>query len=188
MLAHATILTHKRYLQAEKMNAKEKQIELIKNYLKPKLKEDGFKTLGQTWWKIKNDFFILINLQNSQWNSKEELSFCFNIGVGLNANIKDPNKKKVTYFDLATPLREDAYLSDFRKKHKYRKDGWLGYKITEQTDMEDFTNELKTDLEIHILPKINGLESIDDCLEFYGKFEFWNNVLKKQVEELRKAN
>jgi len=170
------------------MNAKEKQIKFIKDYLKPMLKGEGFRTSGQTWWKIKDDFFVLINLQNSQWNSKEELSFCFNIGVGLTENIKDLRKKKVTYFDLATPLREGAYLSDFRQQHKYRKDGWLGYKITDKTEMTDFANELKTDFEIHILPKLNGLESIDDCLEFYSKFEFWNNVLKTQVEKLRKTS
>jgi len=52
--------------------------------------------------------------------------------------------------------------------------------------LSDFTNELKTDFEIDILPKLNGLKTLDDCLEFYGQFEFWNNVLKTQVEELRK--
>lgn len=52
------------------MNAKEKQTEFIKGYLKPKLKDEGFGTSGQTWWKNKGDFFIVINLQNSQWNSK----------------------------------------------------------------------------------------------------------------------
>ncbi|NJB71966.1 hypothetical protein GGR42_002428 [Saonia flava] len=168
------------------MNAKEKQKEFIGSYLKPKLKEEGFRTSGQTWWKIIDDFFILINLQNSQWNSKEELSFCFNIGVGLTEKMKDPNRKKATYFDLAVPLREDTYLKDNRREHKYRKDGWLGYKLTGKTDLSDFTNELKTDFEIDILPKLNGLKTLDDCLEFYGQFEFWNNVLKTQVEELRK--
>ena len=60
----------------KKMTAKDKQIEFIKTYSKPKLKEEGFRTSGQTWWKIKDDFFVVINLQNSQRNSKEELSFC----------------------------------------------------------------------------------------------------------------
>ena len=35
------------------------------------------------------DFFIIINLQNSQWNSKEELSFCLNIGVALTEKLAD---------------------------------------------------------------------------------------------------
>lgn len=167
------------------MNAKDKQIEFIKSYIKPKLKEEGFRASGQTWWKIKEDFFIVINLQNSQWNIKEELSFCFNIGVGLTDNLSDPNKKKATYFDIVTQLREAAYLSDKRNKHKYRQDGWLGYLLTDKTDLEDFKNELKNDFENDILPKLNGLETIQDCLEFYRQFDFWGELLQNQVDELK---
>ncbi len=168
------------------MTAKDKQIEFIKTYLKPKLKEEGFRTSAQTWWKINDDFFVVINLQNSQWNSKEELSFCFNIGVGLTENLSDPNKKKATYFDVATELREDAYLSDKRNKHKYRQDSWLGYLLTDKTDLDDFKNELKNDFENDILPKLNGLETIQDCLEFYRQFDFWGERLQNQVDELKK--
>lgn len=168
------------------MTAKDKQIEFIKTYLKPKLKEEGFRTSGQTWWKINDDFFVLINLQNSQWNSKEELSFCFNIGVGLTENLSDPNKKRATHFDLATELREDAYLPEKRNKHKYRQDGWLGYFMTDKTDLEDFKNKLRNDFESYILPKLNGLETIQDCLEFYRKFDFWGKRLQNQVDELKK--
>ena len=170
------------------MNAKEKQTELIKGYLKPTLKENGFRTSGNNWWKLKDNFFILINLQNSQWNSKDELSFCFNIGVGLTEKMNDTKKKKPTYFDLATQLREDAYLSESRIKHKYRQDGWLGYLMTTKTDLSDFTNELSTDFEKDILPKLDGLESIEDCFKFYEKFDFWGNTLKMQVEKLTIEN
>jgi hypothetical protein len=165
------------------MTAKDKQIEFIKTYLKPKLKEDGFSTSGQTWWKMQDDFFIVINLQNSQWNSKDELSFCFNIGVGLTGYLTD--KKKVAHFDNVTPLREDSYLSKNRKKHKYRQDGWLGYLMTEKTDLNDFVKEFKIDLEEEILPKLNGLKNIDDCLDFYSQFDFWGKNLQKKVSELR---
>ncbi|WP_147377249.1 DUF4304 domain-containing protein [Mangrovibacterium diazotrophicum] len=165
------------------MTAKDKQIEFIKSYLKPKLKEEGFRTSGQTWWKMKDDFFIVINLQNSQWNSKEEMSFCFNIGVGLTANLTD--KKKVTHFDNLTPLREDSYLSKNRKKHKFRKEGWLDYLMTEKTDLNDFTKELKIDFEEDILPKLNGLQNIKDCLEFYRQFDIWGSNLQRKVNQLR---
>ena len=63
-----------------KMTGKEKQKELIKNYLKPTLKDYGYKTSGQTWWKDKGEFFTLINLQNFSWNNKDNVDFCFNIG------------------------------------------------------------------------------------------------------------
>ncbi|MGJ7032559.1 DUF4304 domain-containing protein [Niabella hirudinis] len=69
------------------MTAKDIQTDFIKTYLKPTLKEHGYKTSGQTWRKSMGDFFIVINLQNSRWNSKEELSFCLNIGVACGLKI-----------------------------------------------------------------------------------------------------
>lgn len=163
------------------MNAKEIQTEFIKTYLKPTLKVYGYQTSGQTWWKNMGDFFIVINLQNSQWNSKEELSFCFNIGIALTEKLKDPNKKKATYFDIFTHTREDTYLSEIRKKGKYRESGWLGYKITENTNLEDFVNELKIDFESNILTILEKLKTLKDCVEFYGKIKIWGEILNEQI-------
>jgi len=165
------------------MTAKEKQIEFIKVYLKPKLKEEGFSTSGQTWWKNKGDFFIVINLQNSQWNSKDRVSFCFNIGIALTERLKDPTKNKATYNDIVTNLREEAYLSEDRQKHKYRQDGWLGYLLTDKTDLADFIKELKFDFENEILPKLSRLSNLDDCLNYYKNFEVWGEILRKLVND-----
>ena len=168
------------------MNAKEKQTEFIKDYLKPKLKAEGYGTTGQTWWKNKEEFFIVINLQNSQWNSKDKLSFCFNIGIALTKRLKDIARKKAGYNDIVTNLREDAYLSKDRQKHKYREDGWLGYLITDKTDLADFIKELKYDFEIEILPKLNRLNNLNDCLEFYKGFGFWGDHLRKLIDNMNK--
>ncbi|NVK73132.1 MAG: DUF4304 domain-containing protein [Oceanospirillaceae bacterium] len=169
----------------KKMTAKDKQIEFIKSYLKPKLKDEGFRTAGQTWWKIVDDFAIVINLQNSQWNSQESLSFCFNIGVGLTEYLKDPSRKKATYFDIVTKLREDAYLSDDRKKNKYRPESGLGYTVTSQTNLADFISELSIDFESDILPKLGSLKTLQDCLDFYRQFDFWGEQLQNQVDRLK---
>lgn len=163
--------------------AKDIQTEFIKTYLKPTLKENGYKTSGQTWWKNKGDFFIIINLQNSQWNSKEELSFCLNIGVTLTEKLTDKEKKKATYFDLATPLREDAYLTEERRQIKKFKGGWLGYKITDETNTSEFIADFRIDMEENILKQLDQLKTLNDCVLFYEKFDFWGNNLKRQIEE-----
>ncbi len=141
-------------------------------------------TSGQTWWKNMGDFFIVINLQNSQWNSKEELSFCFNIGVALTGKLSDKDRKKATYHDVATQLREDSYLSEDRVNHKYRQSGWLGYLITDKTDLTDFIDEFKIDFEENILPTLGKLLTLKDCVDFYSKFDFWSLVLNRQIKEL----
>lgn len=71
-------------------------MEIIKTYLKPTLKQFGYQTSGQTWWKDNGDFFTLINLQNFSWNSKDSVDFCFNIGVAVKATMTDKTKKKPT--------------------------------------------------------------------------------------------
>ena len=115
------------------MTAKDKQTEFIKTYLKPTLKNIGYHTSGQTWWKDKGDFFTLINLQNFSWNSKDNVDFCFNIGVAVKATMKDNEKKKPTVHDLTVYLREGFYLPDRRKEYKYRNK--TGYKLRQDTDM-----------------------------------------------------
>src|ERR1044072_8138487 len=101
------------------MTAKEIQAAFIKSYLKPTLKTHGYSTNAQTWWKNNGNFFIVINLQNSQWNSKQELSICFNIGITLTALLRDKEKKKASYLDINTPVRETAYLPEERRRHAY---------------------------------------------------------------------
>ncbi len=152
------------------MNAKDLQLEFIKTYLKPTLKEYGYKTSGQTWWKNMGDFFIVINLQNSQWNSKDELSFCFNIGIALTVQLKDTEKKKATYSDMIGTLRESAFLPKERDLLEHRKGGWLGYVITDKTNVEEFINEIAIDVEENVLKILDQLKTLKDCVLFFERF------------------
>ncbi len=163
--------------------AKEIQTIFIKTYLKPTLKEYGYKTSGQTWWKNNGDFFTVINLQNSQWNSKEELSFCLNIGIALTALLADNEKKKATYADLSVHLREESYLTEERLQSIKDKRGWLGYKITNTTNLNEFILDFKIDLEENILKTLGQLNTLKECIKFYEKNEFWGKNLKRQIEE-----
>lgn len=164
------------------MTAKEKQMDFIKSYLKPTLKVNGYKTSGQTWWKNMGDFFIVINLQNSQWNSKDELSFCFNIGVALTENLKDKEKKKASYSDLVAHVRHEAYITEERHSVKAMRGG-LGYQIMENTNLTEFVSEFKVDLEDNILKILNGFKTLSDCVAFYEKYSIWGDIVKRQIEE-----
>ncbi|MEZ5003312.1 MAG: DUF4304 domain-containing protein [Chitinophagales bacterium] len=168
--------------------AKDIQADFIKSYLKPVLKADGFNTNGLTWWKNKGDFFVVINLQNSQWNRYAELSFCLNIGVALTEKLADKQKRKATYYDLAAQVREDAYMTEEREQAKKFKDGWIGYRITDKTNLSEFIMDFKIDLEDNILKILNSFESLDDCIAFYQQFEFWGENLKRQIEECTKKH
>lgn len=162
------------------MTAKDKQKEFIKSYLKPKLKEWGYQTTGQTWWKDKGNFFNVINLQNYSWNSKDDVDFRFNIGIALKATVKDEQKKKATYNDLTIHLDEGTFIPD-PKNRKFGNN--QGYSITKNTDLVAFIHSLKSDFENYILPGLDKTTSLEDCVEFYGGFTFWGEHLKRQIKE-----
>lgn len=162
------------------MTAKEKQTEFIKSYLKPTLKQYGYQTSGQTWWKDKGVFFNVINLQNYSWNTKNSVDFRFNIGIALKAIVKDQQKKKATYKDLITHIDEGTFLPD-RKNRKFGNN--QGYSLTDKTNSEEFIAALKTDFETYILPRLEELKTLSDCVKFYERFPIWGNNLKKVIEE-----
>jgi hypothetical protein len=163
------------------MTAKEKQANFIKTYLKPALKTFGYQTSGQTWWKDKGDFFTLINLQNFSWNSKDGVNFCFNMGVALKATMKDTDKKKPTVHDLTVYLRESSYLPDSRQQYEFRTK--TGYVLTEQAELIDFVTELASDFENHIMPTLDSLNSLQDCVDKFGDIIFWGENLKRVIQE-----
>ena len=163
------------------MTAKEKQTEFIKLYLKPTLKQIGYQSNGQTWWRNQGDFFVIINLQNYSWNDKNNVDFFFNIGIGLTATLKDIEKRKVGYNDLSLRVRERFYLPDNRQEHKYK--STTGYFIKTDTDIEDFKKEMSYDFEHAILPKLNSLKTLKDCVEFYSELTFWGDHLKSIISK-----
>jgi hypothetical protein len=160
--------------------AKDIQTDFIKTYLKPTLKEHGYKISGQTWWKNKGDFFVVINLQNSRWNSKEELSFCLNIGIALTDQLADREKKKVKFSDFTATVRENAYLTEDRKQIRITKGGWLGYKITNTTNVNEFIEYFRIDLEDHILKILDSFKTLDDCIKFYENLGFSADQFKSK--------
>ena len=53
----------------------------LESVLKPVLKKAGFRKKGGTWWKHKQDFTQVINIQGSQFSKR----FYLNLGVYLQA-------------------------------------------------------------------------------------------------------
>jgi hypothetical protein len=156
--------------------AKEMQLALVKMYLKPLLKQNGYSTSAQTWWRDQGNFFVVINLQNFSWNNEDDITFCFNIGIALKATMQGPATNKAGYKDLTIHLRDSAYLSDLRTKSRFKSND--GYVIDSKTDDDAFLKEFKIDFEQEILPCLDRLKTIGDCLNFYGTFPFWGDHLK----------
>jgi hypothetical protein len=165
------------------MTAKDKQSILIKTYLKSLLKRHGYLTNVKTWWRDQGDFFIVINLQNFSWNSKEDVTFCFYVGIALKTAMKNPKSNKPTLYDLTVPIRHGAYLPDSRKAGRYKNK--TGYIINANTDINDFIKEMAIDFEEEILPQLDKLKTVADCVSYYEPFPFWGDQLKRIVSKNR---
>lgn len=162
------------------MNAKETQSAFIKTYLKPTLKEHRYLTSGQTWWKDRGNFFTIINLQNFSWNTKNDVCFCFNIGIAPKATAKNPLRP--TYADLIMMTREDIYLPADRLTHKYKNN--TGYILESSSDLKEFSTELKNDFELYILPRLEELKTLNDCITHFNTIPFLGNRFKTTITDL----
>ena len=164
------------------MNAKEKQKEILKSYLKPTLKKNGFLTSGNTWWRDKGEFFDVVDHQNSSGNSKDKLSFCLNIGPALKSYLRYSRTNKISHFDVVAHLREPSFISEARCKLPHHS-GWLGYLIDDSTILNDFIAELAVDMEQEILPTLDRLKTLDDWLDFLKEGNFSHEFLARVIKE-----
>lgn len=161
------------------MTAKEKQVAFIKESLKVLLKAEGYKTVGNKWWKLNEPFFNFIELQNFSWNSQNSVDFCFNFTTGLTSDIKNVNKP--TIHDGIPYIRESYFKVT---KNDYWK-GVNGYHIDNNTDLDKFTEQVLNDFKLCILPKFNLLTNEESILSFYSD-EFWALRVKQSLALGRK--
>jgi hypothetical protein len=63
--------------------------ELIKNYLAPLMKDEGFRKSGANFWREDATVIDVLNIQKSQWNDAWEASFYVNLGTYYKAFHRD---------------------------------------------------------------------------------------------------
>jgi len=145
---------------------KKLQKQFIDTYLKPTLKAWGYQTSGQTWWKNRGEFFVIISLINSSYNLPDHILFWFNITLALTANLKDPAKKKAIAKDvIALDIYETIYLPKDRHNHAFRDSRYIHLK--EDTNLLEFITEMKVDFEEIILPRLEKFQTLNDWVVFY---------------------
>ncbi len=162
-------------------SAKEKQKEFIKTYLKPTLKDWGYQTSGQLWWKDRGDFFVIISLANSSYNLADHVLFWFDITLALTSKLSDPAKKKPTAKDMIDRnINEWTYLSKDRREHAFRDSRYIHLK--EDTNLSEFIVEMKKDFENDILPCLEKLQTLNDWAVFYETSQLWNaSFIKERI-------
>ncbi len=72
--------------------------ELIRSYLAPLMKAQGFRKSGQNFWREENDTIDVLTVQKSQWNDAWSASFYVNLGVYWKAFHRDEGSEYTSAF------------------------------------------------------------------------------------------
>lgn len=150
------------------MTSKEKRGKIVKEVIKPIMKEAGYKCSGSTWYSQREACYVVVHMQNSIWNSDSTgIQFWFNIDALSISELDNINqvKKWINSFSM---INEYVFLPKCGLLHEFRS-GLSGYKIDGyrnylhfDTDVEDLSNHIIKDFKQYILPKLQMVNTINE--------------------------
>lgn len=137
----------------------EKRDMVVKQVIKPALKKCGFSTSGLDWRREIEDAYIIIHMQNSQFNDiVNGARFRFHISASKKEEIREKLSNQWMYnqghdlkqFDF---LPYCGMLSPYYAGDMYKIDGYQNYLPTD-TPVEDICRQIGEDFETYILPPL----------------------------------
>lgn len=133
---------------------------IIKETITPLFKSNSFKKQGRNYYKPFEDFGLTFNVQTSQHNWDNHVSFTANLGIFIpsafklnrEGNAEIPKFPKT--YECFNPIRIGQLISDC--------DTW--YLITESTNMDEINSKIMKDIEEFVMPYFNRYKNIDDVI------------------------
>lgn len=147
----------------------EKRNILVKQVIKPLLKEHGFTTAGLDWHREAGDSFLIIHMLNSQFNSMlTGACFRFHISASRKNERKESLSRQWIYnqgcecnqFDF---LPYCGMLSPYFSWGMYKIDGYKNF-LPSDTPVEQICRQIGEDFGQYILPALSTVGSFDDFL------------------------
>jgi len=139
--------------------------EIIKLTVAPFFKGLGFKKNGNCFNRTTNDIIQVINIQKSQWNHVDNVSFTFNIGFFSSDIYKDSWDKEIPKF-----IREYDCQVYFRLGHVTKQtDYW--YELNKKTTSDELEKEIKDHLDNFLRPILETVQTMNSMKEFMMKNE-----------------
>ena len=145
------------------MTSKEKKDYILKEIIKPALKNAGYQSVGQTYYSVRNDCCLAIGIQNSQFNSAGTgYVFWLNIAV-FPKDVSMDVLKKGCFGEIQENvlLPDCGFLHPYRCSLGYKIDGYKDYK-PQNMNLEDMKKRISEDLSQYILPKLQEIDALSD--------------------------
>lgn len=146
------------------MTSQEKKSAVLRQVVKPELKKAGYRSIGQTFYRMEEDCCLAIHIQSSKFSSMTTgYSFRFNIAV-LPPDVSQDYLKTGAFIDYINEgilLPDCGYLHPYREAFGYQIDGYQNYKPLDM-DVEDIKEKIRDDLCCHILPQLAEIKTLSD--------------------------
>jgi hypothetical protein len=137
---------------------------LIKEIINPTLKNLGFKKNARNYKKIVNDIVQVFNIQKSQWNSADEITFTFNIGFFNSEIFFETQSRSLPNY----PKEYDCFLNvGFAK--------W--YKMNKSISYESLKNEIQSEIETNAVEIFTDYESLKSLSGLIKKKNITENTM-----------
>jgi hypothetical protein len=135
--------------------------QIIKKGFHEILKSAGFKRKANNFYRQLPQLGQIINIQKSQWGSKNEISFTINTGIfvpeywrGLSYN----NGKEIPAYPTESSCLIRKRIGNIRHQH----DTW--YDVNGKTDEIALIQEMNENVHQYILPYFDTIKSTEDVL------------------------
>lgn len=164
----------------EVVSAKEKRKQVVRQVIKPLLKEAGFRTKGNRWKRGLEDGWLLIHLINGSYGSDFECEFELNFGAYTMEEIgkNDPDKfwvgkKRLTQGEL---FPYGAAFTPFSSRQRFHIENVHDMKHGGFIDIpvENYMVQLREDLETNVLPRLAQVKRVADWEAIWQ--EIWDRT------------
>ncbi len=149
------------------MKTGDKRNFIVREIIKPMLKERGFRAKKTDWWKELSDGYLFIHMKNSQFNSEATgFCFCFQFSATLKDQVSGALEKQwianqICCLEESAFLPHCGYLSPNRTSLGYQIDGYRDYMPTDIA-VEEIASQIQNDFTEYILPEIDNVHSVSD--------------------------
>jgi hypothetical protein len=135
---------------------------LIKTIIAPMMKEFGFKKSNLNFNKTLDDLVQYVNVQRSQWNHVDRISFTLNLGF-YNSRLYLISQNKI---EQPKFIREYNCFAWIRTgKLIYNHDYW--YELNQDTKYEDIAEKIEKDMKGYVIPMFQELNTLNSLIELF---------------------
>ncbi len=145
--------------------------DIVKKYISADLKKAGFKKSKETWNRHKKSLVHVINIQKSQWSSRNDIDFTLNIGIfihDLNRIVWDKNEPKVIQEYSCFPRYRIGYWPNMYQG----RDVW--WNVKSESDVDKVGVNVSEILSRNCLPVLDVCCSVVETLKLAKTTDCWN--------------